>query len=119
LAFAIRHLAFAIRHLAFAICHLAFLESSDSITVGSFRRNVVTVTGRLLDDDQHRDVLKYLTLTVEPAQLKTEAALLRQNCWLSGRHRLARTVANGSHYWGRTRRGGGVTLSNVRPATAP
>jgi hypothetical protein len=43
--------------------------------------NVVSVTGRLLDYDQHIDVLKYLTLTVEPAQLKSEAALLRQHVW--------------------------------------
>jgi hypothetical protein len=48
---------------------------------GDASPHVLRVTGRLLDYDQVKSVLAYLTLRVEAAQLKTEAATLAGYGW--------------------------------------
>jgi RNA polymerase sigma factor (sigma-70 family) len=51
------------------------------ILQGDESQDVVAAAGHLVDPDRVRVVLKYLTLRVEPAQLKTEAATLARYGW--------------------------------------
>jgi len=65
------------------LCRDVRLNGMHALVIlqGDESRGVVTATGRLLDPDRVRFVLKYLTLRVVAAQLKTEAAILAGYGW--------------------------------------